>query len=52
VIQHHDQKQLGEERVYFSLTVVVPHEGKSGQELKAGTQRQELKQRPQRSAAC
>jgi hypothetical protein len=41
----HDQKQLVENRVYFNLHLVVHHPGKSEQELKSGTQRQELKQR-------
>lgn len=45
--------QLGKERIYFILHVwiTIHHEEKSGQELKAETQRQELKQRPWRSAA-
>jgi hypothetical protein len=47
VIKYQHQNQLGEERVYFHLTLL----GKSGQELKAGTWRQELLQRPQRGAA-
>ena len=36
VRRHHDQKQLGEERVYFSLHfhITGQHGGKSGQELK------------------
>lgn len=33
----HDQKQLGVERVSFSLQLIVFLEGKSGQELKVET---------------
>lgn len=36
VIKHHDQKQLGEERSYFTLQLVVHHPGKSERELKVG----------------
>lgn len=36
VTAHHDQKQLGEARVLFSLQS-VPHAEKAGQELKTGT---------------
>lgn len=36
VTTHHDQKQLGEARVLFSLQS-VPHAEKAGQELKTGT---------------
>lgn len=32
-----DQKHLGEEKDYFSLQVIVHHQGTSGQELKRGT---------------
>lgn len=41
------QKQLEEERFYLGLYfhIIVDHGGKSGQELKAGTWRQEPKQR-------
>jgi hypothetical protein len=48
VIKHHDQKQPGQERVYFSLQFHTTdhHWGKSGQEL-----RQELIQRPWRNTA-
>lgn len=42
------KRNLGEEGIYFSLCV-VHHLGNSGQELKAGIWRQELKQRPWRS---
>ena len=35
--QHHDQKQLEEERAYFILQGTVHHPGKPGQKLKAGT---------------
>lgn len=35
----------------FQLLASVHQEGKSGQELKAGTRRQELMQRPWRDAA-
>lgn len=45
--EHHDQKQPGEEKVYFSLQLTVHHEGKRGQELK-----QELKQVPRRNTVC
>ena len=41
VIKYHDQKQL-QNRVYFNSHLVVHHPGKSEQELKSGTQRQEL----------
>lgn len=34
-IKYHDQQQLGEEKVYFILYLVVHYPGKSGQELKA-----------------
>ena len=51
VTGHHGQKQHGEERVSFTLQLTVHHGGKSGQELKAGTWRQKLKQRPQRNDA-
>ena len=44
-----DQKQLGEEGVYFILNFIVHHLRKTGEELKARTQRQELKQRQQRN---
>ena len=31
-LKHHEQKQLGEVRVYFNLQLVVYHPGMSGQE--------------------
>lgn len=48
--EHHDQKQLGNERVCIS-SQAHDHEGKSGKEVKAGTRKQELKQRPWEEAA-
>lgn len=45
VIEHHDQEQFGEGRVYFTLKLVSPREAR------ARNQRQELGQRPQRNAA-
>lgn len=41
VIGHHEHKQLEEEEVYFSLQfhITVHHRRKSGQEIRAGTQR-------------
>jgi len=41
----------GVERVYFLIWFAVHHPGKSGQQPKSGTWRQELMQRPWRSAA-
>ena len=49
--KHHDQKQLQEKSVYLNLHPLVPHPGKSEQELKSGTWRQELMLRPWRSTA-
>jgi hypothetical protein len=48
-IKHHDQKQLGEESVYFNLCILITalHKGKLRQEWGS----QELMQRPWRSAA-
>jgi hypothetical protein len=47
-----DQKQLEEEGLISSYTwITAQHGGKSGQELKAGTWMQELKQRPWRNTA-
>ena len=48
MIKYHAQKQFEEEMAYFILHFQVTgyHEGKSGQELKAGTWKQELMQRP------
>ena len=37
VIKHHYQKQCGENRVPFSLELVVYRSGLTGQELKVGT---------------
>lgn len=45
LLQDTDQKQLGNERVYFSLQIPVCHQRNSGQEHKEETQRQEWKQR-------
>lgn len=45
------KRNLGEGGIYFSLQLVVCHLGNSGEELKAGTWRQELKQRPWASVA-
>lgn len=42
--KHHDQELLGEEMVHCILQLIVHHERKTGQELTAGTQGQELKQ--------
>lgn len=41
VIKHYDKRQLGGGKGLFYLQVIV-HEGKSKQEFKAETQRQEL----------
>ena len=35
---HHDQQTVGEERAYFISPLRVHQTGKSGQELKAGTE--------------
>ena len=48
VTEPHDPKQLGKERVYFSLLVFVHHEGTLRQGLKEGISRQEMRQRPWR----
>lgn len=50
VIKQHDQKQLGEESVYFILQLKVYYSEKSEQNLMAGTWRQELMLRPWKSA--
>jgi hypothetical protein len=42
-IKHHDQKQLGEQRVGFTSKLTVHREEKSRQELKKGTCRQKEK---------
>lgn len=48
------KRNLGKERVYLVLHshITVHHPGKPRQELKAGIWKQELKQRPQKNAAC
>jgi hypothetical protein len=48
--KHHDQEASWGEKDFFSLYfyIVVHHQRKSGQELRAGTWRQELMQRPWR----
>jgi hypothetical protein len=54
MIEHHDHKHLGEERCYFFPLLCSDHSPlrrKLGQELKAGTLSQKLKQRPWRNAA-
>jgi hypothetical protein len=50
MIKHHEQKQLGKERVYFIWQLVVHHSGKWELELEARTCRQELKQTTWRSS--
>lgn len=40
--KHHNKKQFGEEKVYFSLQVTAHHQWKRRQELEAGTWKQEL----------
>lgn len=47
--KHHDQKQLGQERFYFILQLIVYHEGKPGQGLQTETWERELKQKPWRN---
>lgn len=42
----HNQKKLGEEKVYFILQIEVHHWEKPRQEFKTGTWRPELMQRP------
>jgi hypothetical protein len=44
------KKQLGEEKLYFILDLIIHNLGKSGQELKAVTWRQEVMLRSWRSA--
>jgi hypothetical protein len=39
------KKQVGEERIYSTYTSIVPHQRKSGLELKQ-VRKQELMQRP------
>lgn len=43
VIKHDEQKQLGKERIYFILKLVVHYLGRSGQELKSKTWKNKLK---------
>jgi hypothetical protein len=51
ILKYYDQKQLGEERVYFILQLRAQHPRKPGQELKAGIWSRDLIQRPWRSTA-
>ena len=51
MVKHDEPKSLEEERVYFMLQGTVHCEEKPEQELKAGTWRKELKQRPRKGAA-
>ena len=44
VIKHHDQNQVGEERVYFLIQLVTYHPGISGQEFKAGTETEAMEE--------
>lgn len=37
VIKHYEQKQVGEERLYFILWLIFCHLGKSGHKLKVET---------------
>jgi len=51
VMKHHDQKQIGEERVCLVYTSILPSITEGSQDRnpnKAGTWRQELRQRPWR----
>jgi hypothetical protein len=53
-MKHHDQKQVGKERVYsvYTSTLLFIIEGNQGKNLnRAGTWKQELMQRPWRSSA-
>jgi predicted TIM-barrel fold metal-dependent hydrolase len=53
VLRYHDQKTTWKEkRAYFNLQIILYHQGKTGQELKAGTWWQELKQRLKRRPSC
>lgn len=36
--KHHDQKQLREEKIYFSLQVIAHYGGRGGQDLEVGTE--------------
>lgn len=51
VISNMTKSILCERKGFFWLMVAAYHEGKSGKELKVGVWRQELKQRPWKSAA-
>ena len=51
-VDRYDQKQLGEEWFHFIWQLTVHYEGKEGRNsIRAGTKRQELKQRAWRRAA-
>ena len=53
-IEHHDQKQVEEERVYLAYTytsLFIIEGGQDRNSSRAGAWRQELMQRPWRSAA-
>lgn len=49
--KHYDQKENVEEKLYFSLQVIIYHQRKARQQIKIGTQKQELKQRPWKNVA-
>ena len=53
MIKYYDQKQLGEEGLYLLITLrsYSTTEGNVGRNLKVGTRKQELRQRPWRDAA-
>ena len=54
VMEHHDQKQLGKERVYLaypSTSLFVTEGGQDRNSNRTGTWRQELMQRSWRGAA-
>jgi hypothetical protein len=44
VIKHYDQKQLGEERVYFILSLQSTVEGSQGRNLEAGTEAEAMEE--------
>ena len=50
MIEHLEQNELGEERIYFMLHAVAHHSEKSGKEFKARTWRQELVHRPRKNS--
>lgn len=51
-VKYHEEKQLGEERViYLQFQIMVHHRRTSRQGLKAGTWKQEPKQKSWRNAA-